>query len=45
MALARGRRREALTAALAELRMIKTRLDTTIAFVEAELLHETRPGV
>jgi hypothetical protein len=42
MALARGRRRDALTAALAELRQIKTRLDATIAAVEVELVHETR---
>ena len=44
MALARGRRRDALTAALSELRQIKARLDTTIAVVEAELVHETRPS-
>jgi hypothetical protein len=43
MTLARGRRRVVLTAALAELQQIKAKLDATIAVVEAELLHETRP--
>lgn len=42
MALARGRRRDVLAGALAELRDLRARLDATIATVEAELLHEAR---